>query len=925
MESKAALSFGVGRDDSGAFTFRPASRGLEPKQEDRPYWATSLRTEGKTSLALRATGGKSGAFTFHQPPELPETKPRFGVPVSEGAHGRHPNVPPRRGGRSAFMWVPPCETEEEAEVYEGETSQEEADVSGYYMSEQAGEEDGEEEEQEDVEEGEEEEEEEEDEGEEGDYSPMSAGAMCSNEGDQDELEVLAAECIQHWWRHLPLQRKAVVRPSSFGWTQLHEGMFPAFPTDRRHRHAPAVTSAGIVRIQAAWRGVVARRRFGEQQWAALRLQCAWWRHCTRASLLANLHRLCYEAQRASVRLQSVWRGVVVRRAYVARIEQHRALLRARQLQQQRQQQQQQQQQQRQRQQRVEALPYSGREPHSRFNWPSFRQPSGVTPESPRRQRETFASYGCAGGDEYSRGTPSQTFVNVAPAYGEAYIAVPESLCQDGSGSPRRRWRRSTGGSPRSGSVSPAPSPSPTPLAPSPLWQRPGSPTVGLSSGFGAATSGVLRVGSPPRVNSPPQTGVTVNVASSPAYPGLRSPTVRWRGSNGASSPSSAGVSSGGVNFACSGVVGVVGGGIASGGGCGGASIGARSSRSKSPNRSKSPARSPHAQSSPQATLQLGSSPASPARGLFGCERRPSDVPSTTEIVALPSWATPLPAQLPPAWTASPTFSSFGSPVGSLAMGVASSPRYSVVPPRGIAAAAAAAFSESPTLDGSDAAKPVRRKQAASPVPSPPMGGPPPKIDALLRGLVCRGLLSCTPQSPGPIAELMHHGTTTTDLDTVARSLEATYPNAKVQLVARVECAMTAAAAYTAVQDTLGPERLLWHGTSWECVPNIVQHGFNRAYAYEGQRHGAKLGRGTYFAEDPAYAARFCGRGSPRALFLAGVLPGRVTRGEEGLIEPPAADTFGNRFDATVDNPVQPKVFCVFRDFQALPLYLVEIF
>lgn len=139
---------------------------------------------------------------------------------------------------------------------------------------------------------------------------------------------------------------------------------------------------------------------------------------------------------------------------------------------------------------------------------------------------------------------------------------------------------------------------------------------------------------------------------------------------------------------------------------------------------------------------------------------------------------------------------------------------------------------------------------------------------------------------------------------------------------RVECSGATAAAYAGVRAALGPERLLWHGTPWDAVANIAHHGFNRAYC---GRHGAKLGRGSYFAEDPAYASRFCGRGAPsRALFLAGVLPGRSCRGEDGWVEPPAADASGARFDSTVDNALRPRVFCVFRDFQAMPLYLAEV-
>jgi hypothetical protein len=133
--------------------------------------------------------------------------------------------------------------------------------------------------------------------------------------------------------------------------------------------------------------------------------------------------------------------------------------------------------------------------------------------------------------------------------------------------------------------------------------------------------------------------------------------------------------------------------------------------------------------------------------------------------------------------------------------------------------------------------------------------------------------------------------------------------------------MLASAAYEGVRKTLGPEKLLWHGTSWDSVANIVRHGFNRAY---GGRHGAKLGRGSYFAEEAVYALRFCGRSQNRVLFLAGVLPGRCCKGEENLVEPPVADASGVRFDSTVDDPERPKVFCVFRDFQALPLYVAEV-
>lgn len=229
---------------------------------------------------------------------------------------------------------------------------------------------------------------------------------------------------------------------------------------------------------------------------------------------------------------------------------------------------------------------------------------------------------------------------------------------------------------------------------------------------------------------------------------------------------------------------------------------------------------------------------------------------------------------------------------------------------------------SPRDSGNYSSNTVRSPRTAgapgSSSPAVASRAPLPDAELLLTELVSIGLLSDSPRAP----PWPHEQPGTSDLEAVRSWLAASLPSSEVRVVLRVDCAL-ATAAYKAVSTTLGPERLLWHGTPWDSVANIVRHGFNRAYS---GRHGAKLGRGSYFAEDAAYALRFCGRSAPRALFLAGVLPGRCCRGEENLVEPPAdkSDASGARFDSTVDDPERPKVFCVFKDFQALPLYLAEI-
>lgn len=191
------------------------------------------------------------------------------------------------------------------------------------------------------------------------------------------------------------------------------------------------------------------------------------------------------------------------------------------------------------------------------------------------------------------------------------------------------------------------------------------------------------------------------------------------------------------------------------------------------------------------------------------------------------------------------------------------------------------------------------------------------VPVLLQELIGRGALSSVPRPPPWPQEQPGWS----DLDSVRGWITSALPTVEVRSVYRVECTAATSVAYSGVSKTLGPERLLWHGTVWEAVANITQNGFNRAYS---GRHGSKLGRGSYFAEDAAYALRFCGRSqTTRALFLAGVLPGRFCRGEEGLVEPPV-DAGGMRYDSTVDDTERPKVFCVFRDFQALPLYVAEV-
>mmetsp|Transcript_1373 Transcript_1373/g.2565 ORF Transcript_1373/g.2565 Transcript_1373/m.2565 type:complete len:569 (+) Transcript_1373:45-1751(+) len=213
---------------------------------------------------------------------------------------------------------------------------------------------------------------------------------------------------------------------------------------------------------------------------------------------------------------------------------------------------------------------------------------------------------------------------------------------------------------------------------------------------------------------------------------------------------------------------------------------------------------------------------------------------------------------------------------------------------------------------------LARRSPVKHVTSPDASGPSTAVDELVASLLVQGLLS---RSPRPWDE--EPNAKPDDLAHVRELFATGVQSAPVLRVFRVENAAPSG-VYEAVRKTMEvqEERVLWHGTSADSVHNIISNGFNRAYC---GRHGTKLGHGTYFSASPEYSVRFCGRkASRRLMLLAKVLTGVSVKGNAELIEPPYRDAERlKRYDSTVDDIESPGIFCVFRDFQALPLYLVE--
>jgi len=166
-----------------------------------------------------------------------------------------------------------------------------------------------------------------------------------------------------------------------------------------------------------------------------------------------------------------------------------------------------------------------------------------------------------------------------------------------------------------------------------------------------------------------------------------------------------------------------------------------------------------------------------------------------------------------------------------------------------------------------------------------------------------------------------------ELNSVRERFLAQLPLAQVLRVLRVDnSALTGLfeAGRAAMSEKL--ELDLWHGTTFERVPNIVRNGFNRSYS---GRHGNRFGQGTYFSQEAEYSLRFCGRRQPgttsrHVMLLSRVLVGASAKGSPDMVEPPFRDSSeAMRYDSTVDDVSAPKIFCVFRDYQAQPRYLIE--
>ncbi|XP_067657275.1 protein mono-ADP-ribosyltransferase PARP14-like isoform X2 [Haliotis asinina] len=121
------------------------------------------------------------------------------------------------------------------------------------------------------------------------------------------------------------------------------------------------------------------------------------------------------------------------------------------------------------------------------------------------------------------------------------------------------------------------------------------------------------------------------------------------------------------------------------------------------------------------------------------------------------------------------------------------------------------------------------------------------------------------------------------------------------------------------------ERIIWHGTDVEAVPNINKYGFNRSYC---GKNGSQYGQGVYFAVTSFVSS--IDKYSPpdthgiKYVYRARVLTGRYTMGNATMRDAPRLCRTGSvRYTSTTNDTSQPSLFCIYRDTHSYPEYLIS--
>ena len=125
------------------------------------------------------------------------------------------------------------------------------------------------------------------------------------------------------------------------------------------------------------------------------------------------------------------------------------------------------------------------------------------------------------------------------------------------------------------------------------------------------------------------------------------------------------------------------------------------------------------------------------------------------------------------------------------------------------------------------------------------------------------------------------------------------------------------------------ERWLFHGTNKDIVEPICQQGFD--WRLSGSKHGARYGKGSYFAVESSYSHKYSSVGAKPLqgclqIFMAKVIVGSYVAGSYDTQRPPPKDSsnpLSPLHDSCVNNERNPTIFVIFERSQAYPYYIID--
>lgn len=127
--------------------------------------------------------------------------------------------------------------------------------------------------------------------------------------------------------------------------------------------------------------------------------------------------------------------------------------------------------------------------------------------------------------------------------------------------------------------------------------------------------------------------------------------------------------------------------------------------------------------------------------------------------------------------------------------------------------------------------------------------------------------------------------------------------------------------------TLPLEWKLFHGTDLDTVYKICESGFNRSYA---GKNGSVYGRGVYFARDSQISHKYSNLRryfdkktlKESIVLLSSVIVGQYELGNTLMIDTNRRPD-GKKYDSTVNDLAFPTIFVVYKDYQAIPEYIIH--